>query len=119
MDRVTRSLFSSRIVPTLVPLISFALLVPVTLVGCGGAGNSESRTDVSTPPAPPTEASLKLYVFDCGRLTFDTQIHQEGATSGLTRQGLEVHRRGSRSGSKAASTASKPSATASNADARR
>ena len=44
------------------------------LAGCGGAATSDDRTDVipSPPPVAPAEASLKLYVFDCGHLMFDT-----------------------------------------------
>ena len=41
----------------------------LSLVGCGGGGTSD---DPAPPSETATEASLKLYVFDCGRLRFET-----------------------------------------------
>ena len=46
----------------------------VSLTGCGGSGVSDDSTS-STPSPPvetPAEASLKLYVFDCGHLRFES-----------------------------------------------
>ena len=51
---------------------SFVLLGTVVLVSCGGQQDqASSTTEAETAEAVP-ESSLKLYVFDCGRLRFDT-----------------------------------------------
>jgi len=51
---------------------AFILLGTVVLVSCGGQQDqASSTTEAETAEAVP-EPSLKLYVFDCGRLRFDT-----------------------------------------------
>ena len=51
---------------------SFVLLGTLVLVSCGGQQDqASSTTEAETAEAVP-ESSLKLYVFDCGRLRFDT-----------------------------------------------
>ena len=51
---------------------SFVLLGMLVLVSCGGQQDSASSTTESETEAEAPESSLKLYVFDCGRLRFDT-----------------------------------------------
>ena len=45
-----------------------------SLTGCGGSGISDDpASTTATPPAEtPAEASLKLYLFDCGHLRFES-----------------------------------------------
>ena len=51
---------------------SFGLLGTLVLVSCGGQQDGASSTTESETEAAAPESSLKLYVFDCGRLRFDT-----------------------------------------------
>ena len=48
------------------------LICVLPFAGCGGGGSNEATDATSLPPAEPVEtaveASLKLYVFDCGHL---------------------------------------------------
>ena len=51
---------------------SFGLLGTLVLVSCGGQQDGASSTTESEAEEVVPESSLKLYVFDCGRLRFDT-----------------------------------------------
>ena len=53
---------------TMLPLALIALLLAA---GCGGAPMEEAPAEVAPPGAAPPEASLKLYVFECGRIYVD------------------------------------------------
>ena len=55
------------------PIVT-AVVVMLSLAGCGGGAPPENATAPLTNPSPETAeaASLKLYVFDCGHLRFDS-----------------------------------------------
>ena len=54
-------------------LSSLAVVTMLALCGCGGTGPSnDAPPQVPEPAAAPEMASLKLYVFDCGRIRVDS-----------------------------------------------
>ncbi|HIC56257.1 MAG TPA: hypothetical protein EYO94_02575, partial [Acidobacteria bacterium] len=54
---------------------SFVLLVTFVLAACAGQQDSTPSVVATENDEAVTESSLKLYVFECGRLRFDTVVN--------------------------------------------